>query len=44
MWSEEVMAIKCYANCKFKDGLFCRLYHITVDENGRCEEYEEVDD
>jgi len=36
--------IKCCANCKFKDGLFCGLYYITIDENGKCEKYEEADD
>ena len=38
------MAVRCFANCKFRDERnYCTLYYIEIDENGCCVELEEVD-
>jgi len=37
------MSIKCHVkDCKYKDGLFCSLYNIEIDEDGRCMDYEKI--
>ena len=33
------MSILCSANCEYKDGSYCGLGKVHVDDNGCCEDF-----